>query len=141
MSQIKRSPTQTIEDSFGELEAAVLRRLWDRGQATVRDVLEDLSGDRVLAYTTVMTVMSRLEGKGILQRDLVGKTYVYRPAFSERGLLQHIAAKQVRSVLDAFGDLAIAQFLSEIDQLSPERRQLLERMAAKESTEPKEPEE
>ena len=133
MSDRNDQAIESVDQLLGALEAAIMRRLWIRGQATVREVLADLSADRrVLAYTTVMTVMSRLDSKGLLTRELVGKTYVYRPAFSEQELLRRIAAQQVRHVLAAFGDLAITQFLSEFDRLSPERRQLLERLASEE---------
>ena len=50
---------------FGELEAAIMDRLWQRGSpALVREVMEDLQGERALAYTTVMTVMENLRRKG-----------------------------------------------------------------------------
>jgi predicted transcriptional regulator len=125
----------SVDHLLGELEAAIMRRIWIRGHATVREVLDDLSADhRVLAYTTVMTVMSRLDGKGLLTRELLGKTYIYRPALSEQELLRQIAGQQVRHVIAAFGDVAITQFLSEIDRLSPERRQLLERLASEETS-------
>jgi predicted transcriptional regulator len=54
---------------FGELEAVIMDRLWERGRpALVREVLDDLRGDRPLAYTTVMTVMENLYRKGWLRR-------------------------------------------------------------------------
>ena len=46
----------------------------------VREVLEDLRRDRMLAYTTVMTVMDNLHRKGVLTREKDGRAYVYRPA-------------------------------------------------------------
>jgi predicted transcriptional regulator len=50
---------------FGDLEAAIMDRLWERGSpALVREILDDLSKDRQLAYTTVMTVMENLYRKG-----------------------------------------------------------------------------
>ena len=46
---------------LGELEARVMRRIWDRdGPVTVRDITDDLRRDRPIAYTTVMTVMDNL---------------------------------------------------------------------------------
>jgi predicted transcriptional regulator len=67
---------------LGELEAAVMDALWDRaGPATVRDVLEHLSA-RQLAYTTIMTVMNNLHGKGMLSRAMVGRAWVYEAAFT-----------------------------------------------------------
>ncbi|GIG85695.1 penicillinase repressor [Plantactinospora endophytica] len=74
--------------------------LWDRGAgagATVREVAEALR-DRELAYTTVMTVLDRLAGKGMVEREREGRAWRYRPAASREA---HIA----RLMLDAL-DLA-----------------------------------
>src|SRR6202044_4033958 len=65
---------------FGELEALIMERLWDRGSpALVREVLDDLRGDRDLAYTTVMTVMDNLYRKGWLRRERDGRAWRYEP--------------------------------------------------------------
>jgi predicted transcriptional regulator len=54
---------------FGELEAVIMDRLWEQGRPMlVREMVEDLRGDRPLAYTTVMTVMENLHRKGWLRR-------------------------------------------------------------------------
>lgn len=76
--------------------------LWDRGASagsgvTVREVAEALR-DRELAYTTVMTVLDRLAGKGMVERERAGRAWSYRPAASREA---HIA----RLMLDAL-DLA-----------------------------------
>lgn len=64
---------------LGELEAQVMRRLWDWDCAcTVREVLADLTADRKLAYTTVMTVLDNLHKKGYVSREVVGRAYHYR---------------------------------------------------------------
>lgn len=69
--------------SFGDLEAVIMDRMWaGEGTATVRDVLTDLQRDRSIAYTTVMTVMDNLHGKGWLVRERDGKAYRYRPTAS-----------------------------------------------------------
>lgn len=115
---------------LGDLEAPVMRQMWTRDVATVRDVLEALhAAGRQVAYTTVMTVMSRLASKGLLIRDLVGKTYIYRAAMDEQHFLQMAAAQRVQTLVAEFGDMAIAQFLTEVNGLSPERRRQLERLA------------
>ena len=65
---------------FGELEAVIMERLWDRGSpALVREVLDDLRGDRDLAYTTVMTVMDNLYRRGWLRRERDGRAWRYEP--------------------------------------------------------------
>jgi predicted transcriptional regulator len=71
---------------FGELEAVIMDRLWERGSpALVREILDDLPGDRVLAYTTVMTVMDNLYRKGWLRRERDGRAWRYEPTGSRSG--------------------------------------------------------
>lgn len=68
---------------FGELEAAVMNRVWLAGRpVTVRDVVDDLNRDRPLAYTTVMTVLDNLHRKGWLRREMHGRSYRYEPLSS-----------------------------------------------------------
>ncbi len=68
---------------LGDLESAVMRVVWERGQATVAEARQALEPERSLAYTTVMTVMSRLANKGLLRRQKEGRSYVYRPAVAQ----------------------------------------------------------
>src|SRR6201981_329270 len=64
----------------GELEAVIMERLWEWGRpALVREVVDDLHGDRPLAYTTVMTVMENLHRKGWLRRERDGRAGGYEP--------------------------------------------------------------
>ena len=123
--------SSAIEHILGELELAIMRLMWARGSATVREILRLLHAEgRQLAYTSVMTVMGRFVVKGLLTRVLAGKTHVYRTIRSEEEFLQMIAAQRVQALVEEFGDLAIAQFLAAVDELSPERRRQLERLAS-----------
>jgi predicted transcriptional regulator len=71
---------------FGELEAVIMDRLWERDRpALVRDILDELRGDRTLAYTTVMTVMDNLYHKGWLRRERDGRAWRYEPTGSRSG--------------------------------------------------------
>ncbi len=125
-----RSGNETVDRLLGDLEVSIMRQMWTREVATVRDILEVLrSGGRQVAYTTVMTVMGRLNTKGLLARDLVGKTHVYRAAMDEEHLLRAAAARRVEALVEEFGDIAIARFLAEVNGLSPERRRQLEALA------------
>ena len=94
----------------GSLEAQVMSIVWaSESPVAVRDVLDALNATRrdPLAYTTVMTVLSRLEAKRALKRSRVGRAYAYEPrAADEAGLA-------VRHVLDSFGDAAVVRFVDE----------------------------
>src|SRR6516164_6227413 len=106
----------------GELEAAVLAALQAAGTAlSPGEVRDRLDAD--LAYTTVVTIMSRLHGKGVLERRKVGRAYAYAPVADEPGL----AARRMARVLDAEADreAVLARFVS---GLSDSDEELLRRM-------------
>ena len=86
--------------SLGELEREVMNELWSApGPMLVRDVHTALSRDRDLAYTTVMTVLERLTRKRMVERDLDGRAYRYRPAQTKDAL----AAEAMSDALDGAG--------------------------------------
>lgn len=93
---------------LGELERAVMDVLWDRAApATVREVAEALQA-RDLAYTTVMTVLDRLTGKGMVERERAGRAWRYRPAASREAFI----ARLMLDALDLTGsrDAALVRF-------------------------------
>jgi predicted transcriptional regulator len=94
-----RRPSQTLTPQ--ELE--IMKVVWDRGPATVRDVYEALRARRRIAYTTVMTMMNVLERKGHLRKRAEGRSFRYQPA---RPRTQVVKA-MVREFLDrVFGGSA-----------------------------------
>ena len=86
---------------FGELEAVVMDRLWAKGgSGTVREVLEELQRDRVIAYTTVLSTMDNLYRKGHLTRVREGKAHRFHTVVSHA---EHTAAL-MRQALDTDTD-------------------------------------
>lgn len=115
---------------LGDLESAIMRLMWEKQEATVREIATSLKQQgRDLAYTTVMTVMGRLVVKDLLTRELTGKTHIYRAAMTEDDFTRSVAARRVQALVDEFGDLAIAHFLRTVNELTPERQEELERIA------------
>lgn len=82
------------------LELACLKALWALGEANVRDVREALTENRNLAYTTVMTVLDRLERRGGVSRRKVGRSFLYSPLLS-RDALRRLA---IKDLVDSFFD-------------------------------------
>jgi BlaI family transcriptional regulator, penicillinase repressor len=64
--------------SLTELQLAILQVIWERGEATTQDIHARLHEDRGLALTTVATLLSRLEKRGILEHRKAGRQYLYR---------------------------------------------------------------
>jgi len=114
------------------LESEVMEELWARSEATVREVQEALNAraEKVRAYTTVLTVMTRLDGKGLLVRRRAGRLDVYSPAMSRDAYLQARAEAEVEALVEGFGDLALAHFARHISGLDPERLRKLRGLAA-----------
>ncbi|NNF05697.1 MAG: BlaI/MecI/CopY family transcriptional regulator [Candidatus Eisenbacteria bacterium] len=65
------------------LQLAIMRVLWDRGEATVADVHEVLHRDRGLAPTTVATILTRLEKRDLLSHRREGRQFIYKALVSE----------------------------------------------------------
>jgi len=82
------------------LELECLRALWGIGEGSVRDVRQKLVGNRNLAYTTVMTVLDRLEKRGGVTRRKQGRSFLYAPKVS-RETLRKFAVKEL---VDGFFD-------------------------------------
>lgn len=76
-------PPRSIEN-LGSLQRAVLELVWDAGEATVADVRSRLRSRRKPAYTTVLSVMQKLEKLGLLRHRADGRAYVYRAVRSRR---------------------------------------------------------
>ena len=74
-----------------------MRALWALGQATVHEVRARLFPERPLAYTTVMTVMGHLKGKGLVERERHGRPYVYRPLVTEDAVREHALDRLTRN--------------------------------------------
>lgn len=114
------------------LQMQVMRIVWDRGEATVTEVQESLAPHRTLARTTVATLLSRLEEKGVLTHRSRDREYVYRPLVDRHEVR--------RSMLESFaervfgGDVpAMMKQLLGTDTVAPEDlREVREMLARKE---------
>jgi len=82
------------------LELECLKALWGIGEGTVRDVRQVLVGNKNLAYTTVMTVLDRLEKRGGVTRRKQGRSFLYIPKVSQDALRRFA----VKELVDAFFD-------------------------------------
>jgi predicted transcriptional regulator len=86
---------------LGPLEERLLEALWERGNATVRDLLSGDGGCKDLAYTTVMTTLDRLFKKNLLSRQAEGRAFRYAPRFSREELHLEVAGEAFRQLMDA----------------------------------------
>jgi predicted transcriptional regulator len=104
---------------LGDLEDAIMTRVWEWNRpVTVREVLEDLSRERTIAYTTVMTVMDNLRQKGWLRREAEGRAYRYE-AVSTRAAYSAALMNEAWSA----SDNPAAALVHFFGMMSPEQRE------------------
>ncbi len=125
----KEQTTAVLSNLLGSLELEVMEFMWQADEATVRQVGKSINRIRPIAYTTVMTVMGHLVDKGLLTRTMEGKRYHYRLTQSESEFLYQASQRMIRTLVNDFGDLAVAGFLGEISKLEPDRLEQLRRLA------------
>jgi predicted transcriptional regulator len=116
---------------FGDLESVIMHMVWDHdGPVTVRDLFDELSRERSIAYTTVMSTMDNLHRKGWLEREKEGKAYRYAATASR----EEYSARLMREALAAGGDTetVLSHFVAQIgDPESEVLRSVVRRLPAR----------
>jgi predicted transcriptional regulator len=133
----QRASDDPIARYLGELQAEVMGIFWERDDATVREVVEELNKRRrrrrkdEFAYTTVLTLVSRLWGRDLLAREPEGRGFRYRAAKTRDELLGELSDELIDRLLDDFGEIAVARLGERLDGLDPKRAATLKRARAK----------
>ena len=113
--------------NLGDLQLAILRTLWDRGEAPVSKVHEALA-DRGLALTTIATMLRKMEGKRLVSHRVEGRQFLYRAAVDPELVQKNLVGDLVTRLFD--GDpLALVNHLLregdiELDEIEDLRRQI-----------------
>jgi predicted transcriptional regulator len=81
------------------------------------------------AYTTYMTIMARLDTKGLLIRRRQGKTDFYRAVYSRERYADLRSGAAIDSIVEQFGEVALAHLARQMAQLDPAHRRSLARLA------------
>lgn len=103
---------------LSELQLAVMRVLWSRGEAAVADVAAALAGERDLAHTTVATLLTRLEKRGVVAQRRDGRTLIYRSRVSEDEVRRSMVAELVASLFRGDSTALVAHLVRE-EEIAP----------------------
>jgi predicted transcriptional regulator len=123
------SPTKDgLVKVLGPLETEIMEILWEDERSTVKKVHRRLSQKREIAYTTVMTTMSRLAEKGVLNRHREGLAYVYSPAISADDFVQLVVRQVLDGLLDDYTDTAIDYMVEYLAQKDPNELKRLQQV-------------
>lgn len=119
-SRRQRESRDPVARYLGDLQAAVMAILWQRESATVREVAEELNQKqkRTLAYTTVLTLVSRLWSRGLLSREPEGRGFRYRAAKSRDEFLADLSDQLIDRLFSDFGTIGVARIGERLSQLA-----------------------
>jgi predicted transcriptional regulator len=104
-----------------------MKVVWRLEKTTVRQVYEALRERRAIAYTTVMTMMRVLEDKGYLERELVERAHVYRPAKPRQQVMGAIVRDFVDRVFDGASDRLLLHLATD-NRLTEKQRRIVEKL-------------
>jgi len=107
-------------NSISNLEADIMNIIWSKGRVTVREVHEYMLRKEIeskehgfIPYTTVMSTMTTLAEKGLLEQDKTSKTYLYSAAVDRKELSKRIIKSVAEKLLDEDTAKKVSKFLSE----------------------------
>jgi predicted transcriptional regulator len=104
--------------SLSELQLALMRVLWARGEASTAEVAEALRGERDLAHTTVATLLTRLDKRGLLASRRDGRQLKYRPLVSQAQVQRSMVSGLVSSLFGGDARALVSHLLRE-DEIAP----------------------
>lgn len=125
----QRESEDPVARYLGALQADVMRVFWERESATIREAREALAPQRRLAYTTVLTVVTRLWSRGLLEREPEGRGFRYRAAKTREQFLGELSDALIDRLLGDFGEIAVARLSDRVGHLDAAQRRRLRRAA------------
>jgi len=120
-----------LRQVLGDLEADIMEHIWDMGEVTVRQVYSRLKEKREIAYTTVMTVMTRLAEKGILSKVETRSAHLYKAHLSKNEFTRSTVKQVMDRLLEDFSSPVINQFMEFLESENPEKIEELARIIEK----------
>jgi predicted transcriptional regulator len=126
-----RSRKDPVVPVLHELEAEVMEEVWRHDEISVRELMENVNrrARSPRAYTTYMTIMARLDEKGLLKRRREGKADQYSAVYGRDEYRELRAGAEVSALVSEFGDVALAHFARQMNELDPQRQKELRRLA------------
>ena len=121
----QRQSRDPVARYLGDLQGAVMEIFWRRENATVREVADELNKKRSLAYTTVLTLVSRLWSRGLLEREPEGRGYRYWAAKSRDEFLAQLSDELIDRLFADFGATGIARLGERLNELDAQQRKRL----------------
>lgn len=119
----------TDKHRLGDLQIAIMREIWRRGEASVVDVHAALEEERGLAPTTIATMLKKMEAKGVVTHRTEGRRFLYRPTVSEAEVRRTMVGDLTDRLFRGEVTALVSHLLAEHEIDPNELRQLQELLA------------
>jgi BlaI family transcriptional regulator, penicillinase repressor len=121
---------RTANVSLSELQIALMRVLWDRGETSTADVAAVLADERGLAHTTIATLLTRLEKRGVVVQRRDGRQLFYRAAVEESDVRRSMVADLIGALFAGDANELVAHLVQEAEIAPDDLARIRERLAA-----------
>ena len=125
----------TRAHQLGELQLAIMRILWSEGEATVATVHRLLQPDRELAHTTVATMLSKMEKKGVVAHRAEGRVYVYRATVTQAEVNRSMVSDLTERLFGGSSAALVSHLLDREDIDPAELRRIRDMIEGKDGAE------
>lgn len=119
------------QKQISELEQKLMSFIWEKKKVSVRDVFIHINADRKTAYTTVGTLLTRLEKKGLIVRKALNRVNYYSPRITKPQYIKKISQIFINKIVSSYGEVGIASFVEGIEKLSKKDKEELVRLIEK----------
>lgn len=118
---------QQVKIRLGRLELQIMAVVWNRGKVTVHEVRDALAAGRGSAYSTVLTMMRKLEAKGYLRHEVKDRAFVYQATISRQDVRHNILADMLERLFNGSPSLLMAS-LAEQEEISDADRRAIRKL-------------
>ncbi len=108
---------------LSKLELEVMEIVWDLGHCSIREITDQISKSKPLAYTTIATIVTRLTEKGALKKKGEGFSITYSPTLTKDDMSKTVAQSFLTKFIQSFGDAALASFAQSVDKLPKKKKE------------------
>jgi BlaI family penicillinase repressor len=98
---------------LGRVQLRIMQFLWDRRQASAREITDALELDKPIAHSTVQTLLRKLEQKGAVSHTVEDRTFVFRPVIDERSFTRSTTRELIQRVFGGSAAGLVAHLLRE----------------------------
>lgn len=123
--------------SLGPLEQEIMNELWKHGTLSGKEIFEGVKRQRVIALTTVLTVVERLHKKGLVRKTRSATVYLFSPVYSKEEFARKVSAEALREIFQLSANGAFASFVDAVAERDPVELDRLTRLIEKKKEEMK----